>query len=71
MGKAQIETVYRDFMVAFGIEELAWVVAGPDDRVWVGADTGDEVQPTPTDEELAMLDAVADALDGEIFKFEP
>jgi hypothetical protein len=72
MATAQMETVYRELMVAFGVEEIAWVIAGPDDRVWVSPAGGDlGTQPKPTDEQLAMLDEVADALDGEVTTFEP
>jgi hypothetical protein len=71
MARAQIETVYRQMMVAFGIEELAWAFAGPDDRIWISYEDAGEGQTKPTDEQLAMLDDVADALDGEVFTFEP
>jgi hypothetical protein len=72
MFEAQVETIYRQYLVAFGIEEIAWVQAGPDDRIYVSAVGSDEqVQTKPTDEELAMLDDVADALDGEVHTFEP
>jgi hypothetical protein len=72
MANAQMDTVYRQLLVAFGVEEIAWVVAGPDDRVWVSPAAEDEgTQPKPTEEQLAMLDEVADAVDGEVVTFEP
>jgi hypothetical protein len=71
MARAQLETVYRQLMVAFGVEEVAWAVAGPDDRIWISYEDTGEGQTKPSDEQLAMLEEVADALDGEIVTFEP
>jgi hypothetical protein len=71
MALAQIKTVYREMLVAFGAEEMAWVIAGPDDRVWVVYEDSEETQPKPTDEQRAMLDDAADVLNGKVFTFEP
>ena len=65
MVEAQIETMGQAFMVAFGIKEMAIVVAGPDDRVQIGIGELTE-DGRPTDEQKAILEDVADELDGDV-----
>lgn len=68
---AQLE-VYGPMMVAFGVLEVAYVVAGPDDRVWVSFESVDGTTvPKPTEADMAGLELLAEVLNGEVRTFTP
>ena len=71
MANAQLDTVVKEYMKAFGVEEIQFVRAGPDDRVLVSVSNLDSSTLAMTDEQKDITMDVADALDGEVVTIEP
>jgi hypothetical protein len=70
MAAAQLETVVPQFMTAFGITELQFVQAGPDDRVLVSVSNPEENNFEWTDEQRELTSQLAEALDGDVITVE-
>ena len=70
MAEAQLETVLPEFLKGFGIDEFQVVRTGPDDRVIITVNNADSTSLQLTDEQRAINEEIAEALDGEVITIE-